>query len=44
MVYVAGKPDHKMDNDQMVDHIVQLVEARAEQLKAETAASAIAAQ
>src|ERR1700712_3926472 len=29
MVYVAGKPDHKMDNGQMVEHIVELVEARA---------------
>src|ERR1700756_4110119 len=28
MVYVAGKPDHKMDNEHMVDHIVELVEAR----------------
>ena len=26
MVYVAGKPDHKIDNDRMVDHIVELVE------------------
>src|SRR6202162_2371380 len=26
MVYVAGKPDHKQDNDGMVDHIVALVE------------------
>ena len=34
MVYVAGKPDHKMDNDHMVDHIVELVEARAAELKA----------
>ena len=34
MVYVAGKPDHKQDNDGMVDHIVQLVEARAEELAA----------
>jgi (E)-4-hydroxy-3-methylbut-2-enyl-diphosphate synthase len=34
MVYVAGKPDHKMDNEQMVDHIVQLVEARAAELAA----------
>src|SRR3990167_1638751 len=25
MVYVAGRPDHKMDNEQMVDHIVELV-------------------
>jgi (E)-4-hydroxy-3-methylbut-2-enyl-diphosphate synthase len=34
MVYVAGKPDHKMDNDHMVDHIVGLVEARARELDA----------
>jgi (E)-4-hydroxy-3-methylbut-2-enyl-diphosphate synthase len=40
MVYVAGKPDHKLDNGDMVDHIVELVEARAAQLQAETAASA----
>jgi (E)-4-hydroxy-3-methylbut-2-enyl-diphosphate synthase len=34
MIYVAGKPDHKMDNDHMVDHIVELVEARARELAA----------
>jgi (E)-4-hydroxy-3-methylbut-2-enyl-diphosphate synthase len=39
MVYLAGKPDHKMDNDRMVDHIVELVEAKAAELaKAEQAA------
>ena len=38
MVYVAGRPDHKMDNGQMVDHIVGLVEARAAQIEAEAAA------
>src|SRR5271165_3587368 len=28
MVYLAGKPDHKLDDNQaMVDHIVELVEA-----------------
>ncbi len=32
MVYMAGKVDHKLNNDQMVDHIVGLVEARAAQL------------
>ena len=37
MVYVAGKPDHKMDNEQMVEHIVGLVEQRAQQLEAEKA-------
>ena len=40
MVYLAGKPDHKMDNDRMVDHIVELVEARA----AELATGALAAE
>src|SRR3954452_1386048 len=35
MVYVAGRPDHKIDNDAMVDHIVELVEARAAQIQAE---------
>ncbi len=36
MVYVAGKPNHKLDNAQMVDHIVGLVEERVAAL-AETA-------
>ncbi len=40
MVYVAGRPDHKMDNDGMVDHIVGLVEARAAEI---TAAEALQA-
>jgi (E)-4-hydroxy-3-methylbut-2-enyl-diphosphate synthase len=35
MVYMAGKPDHKMDNEQMVEHIVELVEQRARQIQAE---------
>ena len=36
MVYMAGKPDHKMTKTDMVDHIVELVEAKAAQLKAAT--------
>jgi (E)-4-hydroxy-3-methylbut-2-enyl-diphosphate synthase len=32
MVYMAGKPDHKMDNEQMIEHIVELVEARAAEI------------
>src|SRR5271154_2070373 len=39
MVYMAGKPDHKMDNGQMVEHIVELVEAKAKSLEAEKAAA-----
>jgi (E)-4-hydroxy-3-methylbut-2-enyl-diphosphate synthase len=38
MVYVAGKPDHKQDNDGMIDHIVELVEARAAEIEAANAA------
>jgi (E)-4-hydroxy-3-methylbut-2-enyl-diphosphate synthase len=41
MVYVAGKPDHKLGNEQMVDHIVGLVEQRAAQLEAERAAASL---
>jgi (E)-4-hydroxy-3-methylbut-2-enyl-diphosphate synthase len=34
MVYVSGQADHKVDNDAMIDHIVDLVEARASELRA----------
>ncbi len=36
MVYLAGKASHKMSNDQMIDHIVEEVEKRAEAIAAET--------
>ena len=29
MVYVAGRPDHKLSNEKMIDEIVEMVEARA---------------
>ncbi|MDA3857605.1 MAG: flavodoxin-dependent (E)-4-hydroxy-3-methylbut-2-enyl-diphosphate synthase [Roseovarius sp.] len=38
MVYLAGKQSHRMDNDQMVEHIVEQVEKRAAEIEAETAA------
>ncbi|MBF9055120.1 flavodoxin-dependent (E)-4-hydroxy-3-methylbut-2-enyl-diphosphate synthase [Rhodobacterales bacterium HKCCA1065] len=34
MVYLAGKQSHKMNNDQMIDHIVEQVEKKAAQLEA----------
>lgn len=40
MVYWAGKQDHKIDNEQMVDHIVELVEKRASELDAESSLEA----
>ena len=35
MVYIAGKPHHKMDNTRLVDHIVELCEQRAAEIEAE---------
>ncbi len=42
MVYVAGKADHKMDNEQMIDHIVDLVEDEAAEIDAAAAEAASA--
>ena len=36
MMYVAGKQDHKVDNADMVEHIVALVEARAAEMRAKS--------
>ncbi|MBV9996052.1 MAG: flavodoxin-dependent (E)-4-hydroxy-3-methylbut-2-enyl-diphosphate synthase [Caulobacteraceae bacterium] len=44
MVYLAGKPDHKMDNERMVDHIVGLVEAKAAEIEAANPATLAAAE
>ena len=40
MVYLAGKQVHKLGNEKMVDHIVELVEKKAAELDAEAAADA----
>ncbi len=42
MVYVAGAPDHKMSNEKMVDHLVELVEKKAAEIDAENAAAVAA--
>lgn len=39
MVYLAGKQDHKRDNVGMVDHIVEMVEAKAKFIEAEQEAA-----
>ncbi|KKL58560.1 hypothetical protein LCGC14_2224160 [marine sediment metagenome] len=44
MVYMAGKQSHKLSNDQMVEHIVELVEKRAAELETEAQASDKAAE
>jgi (E)-4-hydroxy-3-methylbut-2-enyl-diphosphate synthase len=40
MVYLAGKQSHKLGNDRMIEHIVELVEAKAAELDAQSAAEA----
>ncbi|MCC5986977.1 MAG: flavodoxin-dependent (E)-4-hydroxy-3-methylbut-2-enyl-diphosphate synthase [Pararhodobacter sp.] len=37
MVYVAGRQSHKMSNEQMIEHVVELVEQRAAEIEAEAA-------
>jgi (E)-4-hydroxy-3-methylbut-2-enyl-diphosphate synthase len=34
MIYMAGKQDHRQDNDGMIDHIVELVEKKAAEIEA----------
>ena len=35
MVYLAGQPDHKKPHDEMVDHLVELVESKAAEMAAQ---------
>ena len=44
MVYMAGKQDHKIGNEGMIDHIVELVEKKAAELDAQAAAAEEAAE
>jgi (E)-4-hydroxy-3-methylbut-2-enyl-diphosphate synthase len=39
MVYLAGKQSHKLGNDQMIEHIVEQVEAKAAQIEADRKAA-----
>ncbi len=43
-MYVSGRPDHNVSNAEMVDHIVELVEKRAEHLRALREADEVAAE
>ena len=40
MVYLAGKQSHKMSNEGMIDHIVEMVEKKAAEIEAARAAAA----
>ena len=44
MIYSGGKTSHTIDSAAMVDHIVQLVEAKAAELQSEAAREKIAAE
>ncbi|MBV7379544.1 flavodoxin-dependent (E)-4-hydroxy-3-methylbut-2-enyl-diphosphate synthase [Maritimibacter dapengensis] len=44
MIYMAGKQDHRISNDDMIDHIVELVEKKADEIEAEKAAAEEAAE
>ena len=44
MVYAAGKTDHTMDGGDMIEHIIELVERKAEALEAEKAPALEAAE
>ena len=38
MVYIAGQPDHRLKDASIVDHLVSLVEKKAAEIAANTAA------
>ena len=44
MVYLAGKKSHAMTNEQMIEHIVEQVEKKAEELEAENGTAVQAAE
>jgi len=44
MVYLSGVTDHKIKNDQIVDHLVHLVEEKAKEIEAERAEAEAAAE
>ncbi|MGR3434418.1 MAG: flavodoxin-dependent (E)-4-hydroxy-3-methylbut-2-enyl-diphosphate synthase, partial [Shimia sp.] len=44
MVYLGGAKSHAMDNDKMIEHIVEQVEAKAAALEAEAEAAPEAAE
>ena len=43
-MFVAGRPDHNVSNAEMVDHIVELVEQKAEAMRRERQAAELAAE
>ena len=44
MIYLDGEVDHRIDNSEIVDHLVELVEKRAAEIEAEEAKQSVAAE
>jgi (E)-4-hydroxy-3-methylbut-2-enyl-diphosphate synthase len=44
MVYLSGVTDHTIEDEDMIDHLVKLVEAKAAEIEAANAAVAVAAE
>ena len=44
MIYLGGEVDHRIDNSELVDHLVELVEKRADEIKAQESAESVAAE
>ncbi len=44
MIYLDGEVDHRIDNTEIVDHLVELVEKRAAEIQAEEAKQSVAAE
>ena len=43
MVYLSGVTDHTIENDDMIEHVVKLVEAKAAEIEAAKAAAEVQA-
>ncbi len=43
-VYLDGEPHHRLDNDKIIDHLVELVEKRAAEIRAREEKASIAAE
>ena len=39
LIYVAGEPDHKVSNEDFIDHLEQVIRERADQLERERTAA-----
>ena len=43
-MFVSGRPDHNVSNADMIEHIVELVEQKAERMRAEREEAEVAAE